>query len=98
MKYLVPLIALMTIAVFSKPLFQKGLIAGHDTGTHVIHVQMMAQALKDGLASLASGRSGQFPVRWVEGPAPGLSHPLFNYYPPLFNYLGGIHSGRCACP
>lgn len=76
MKYLLPLTVIAGLIIFFHPLFKPGLVAGHDTGARLIHIQMMAQALKD----------GQFPVRWVEGPAPGLSHPLFNYYPPLFYY------------
>lgn len=69
-----------SLLVFFKPLFKPGLIAGHDTGTRVVHIQLMAHAL----------REGQFPVRWVEGPVPGLSHPLFAYYPPLFYYFSAL--------
>lgn len=71
---------IITLLVFSKPLFKPGLIAGHDTGTRFVHIQLMAHALRD----------GQFPVRWVEGPVPGLSHPLFAYYPPLFYYFSAL--------
>ena len=73
-------IIVVSLILFIYPLFKPGLIAGHDTGARFVHVQMMAQALKD----------GEFPVRWVEGPSIGLSHPLFNYYPPLFYYPPAI--------
>lgn len=70
----------ISLLVFFKPLFKPGLIAGHDTGTRFVHIQLMANALRD----------GQFPVRWVEGPVSGLSHPLFAYYPPLFYYFSAF--------
>ncbi len=82
MKYFALLVAIITISVFVKPLFQNGLIAGHDTSAHIVRIQMMAQSLKD----------GQFPARWVEGPTPGLSHALFNFYPPFFYYFPAILS------
>ena len=79
-KFIKIIIFLFSLLVFLWPLTRPGLIAGHDTGARFVHVQMMAKALKD----------GQFPVRWVEGPTKGLSHPLFNYYPPLFYYPPAI--------
>ena len=79
-KFIKIIIFLFSLLVFLWPLTRPGLIAGHDTGARFVHVQMMAKALKD----------GQFPVRWVEGPSKGLSHPLFNYYPPGFYYPPAI--------
>lgn len=73
-------IIVISLILFIFPMFKPGLIAGHDTGARFVHTQMMAQALKD----------LQFPVRWVEGPTKGLSHALFNYYPPLFYYPPAI--------
>ncbi len=77
MTKLLTIASLISLVFFLKPLFKPGLIAGHDTGARIIHTQMLANALKE----------GQFPVRVVEGPKPGLSHPLFNYYPPGYYYF-----------
>ncbi len=69
--------AVVTIGIFLSPLFRPGIIAGHDAGYHFTREQLFTQALKE----------GQFPVRWIEGPVPGITHPLFEFYPPLFYYF-----------
>jgi hypothetical protein len=69
-------VAVGVIILFLSPLGKAGFIAGHDTGYHLTRVQLFTQAL----------REGQFPVRWIEGPVPGITHPLFLFYPPLFYY------------
>ncbi len=67
--------SLITI-LFLSPLFRPGIIAGHDAGYHFTREQLFTRSLKE----------GQFPVRWIEGPSPGITHPLFLFYPPLFYY------------
>mgnify|MGYP001589076116 CR=1 FL=1 len=69
--------AIITIGIFLSPIFRPGIIAGHDAGYHFTRVQLFTQAFKE----------GQFPVRWIEGPVPGITHPLFEFYPPLFYYF-----------
>ncbi len=73
-------ICILTLLISFRPLFHEGLIAGHDVGYHMSRIQLFTKALRD----------GQFPVRWIEGPVEGLSHPLFEFYPPLLYYPTGI--------
>lgn len=75
-KLLITAIAFTSLLIYLHPLLRSKVIAGHDSGYHFTRVQLFSEALKQ----------GQFPVRWTEGPGPGLSHPLFQFYPPLFYY------------
>lgn len=70
-------VAVVMTIVFLAPLAKPGIIAGHDAGYHFTREQLFTHALKE----------GQFPVRWIEGPVPGITHPLFEFYPPLFYYF-----------
>lgn|GEM_PF-1050137 len=79
-KVVFTLIAVSSIIIFLLPLFKPGAMAGHDAGYHYTRIQLFTNALKE----------GQFPVRWIEGPVPGLSHPLFLFYPSLFYYATAI--------
>ncbi|MEK7591805.1 MAG: hypothetical protein AAB508_00245 [Patescibacteria group bacterium] len=92
MKYIPLIVCLVALYIFFLPLGRSDVvIAGHDAGYHFTRLQLFTAALKEGLASLSpGGRSGQFPVRWIEGPVEGLSHPLFQFYPPFFYYLASF--------
>ncbi|MBI5613572.1 hypothetical protein HY947_01490 [Candidatus Gottesmanbacteria bacterium] len=81
MKYIPVVVCLLSLYIFFLPLQRTdAVIAGHDAGYHFTRLQLFANAF----------REGQFPVRWIEGPAEGLSHPLFQFYPPLFYYISSI--------
>ncbi len=72
------LIFLVSI-ILSLPLFKPGLFVIHDD-QQIARLFVFDKALK----------SGQFPVRWVDGLGFGFGYPLFVFYPPLVYALGDI--------
>ena len=75
------LTALFIILIFSlllsTPLLKKDFYTVHDD-QQFARLFVFDSALK----------SGQFPVRWVEGLGFGFGYPLFNFYPPLVYWIG----------
>jgi hypothetical protein len=59
------------------PFLEPGYRNGHDMSAHVTYTYLFDEAI----------RQGQFPVRWIEGPASGYSQPLFNFYQVGLYYL-----------
>jgi hypothetical protein len=59
------------------PFLEPGYRDGHDMSAHVTYAYLFDEAI----------RQGQFPVRWIEGPASGYSQPLFNFYQVGLYYL-----------
>ena len=77
------LIAILVIATatlaLSLPLFVPGFYTIHDD-QQIARLFVFDQAIK----------TGQFPVRWVDGLGFGFGYPLFVFYPPLVYILGEI--------
>ena len=73
------IIVLFFSIVVSLPLLKSGLFLIHDD-QHVARLYLFDQAFK----------SGQFPVRWVNGLGFNFGYPLFNFYPPFVYILGEI--------
>ena len=66
--------------LISIPLTKPGLHQIHDD-QQIARLYLLDQSLK----------SGQFPVRWVDGLGFGFGYPLFIFYPPLVYYIGEIY-------
>ena len=73
------LVILLASIVISLPLLKPGLYVIHDD-QQIARLFLFDEALK----------SGQFPVRWVDGLGFGFGYPLFVFYPPLVYVLGEI--------
>ena len=75
-----------------RSLFSVPFYTSHDSFTHTARIAAYFDSLNDGLASLASGRSGQFPVSWAKNLNGNLGSPIFVYsYPLVYMIGGGIH-------
>jgi hypothetical protein len=70
------LTAAITTVIALKPLFNSGMIAGHDIQPYMLRAQLFFEAF----------RQGQLPVRWINGVLPGTAHPDFQFYHSLFFY------------
>ena len=73
------IILLVISIILSLPFLKPGLYMIHDD-QQIARLFVFDQALK----------SGQFPVRWVDGLGFGFGYPLFNFYPPFVYYFGEI--------
>ena len=76
---IITLLILLISVILSLPLLKPGLYVIHDD-QQIARLFVFDQALK----------SGQFPVRWVDGLGFGFGYPLFNFYPPFVYFLGEI--------
>ena len=75
-----PIIAVLLLSLFAVlPLLGGGFFPIHDN-TQIQRVYEMGNALSDGM----------FPVRWSENLGYGYGYPIFNFYAPLFYYIGGF--------
>jgi len=78
------LISIILITIFSitvsLPLVKPGFHQIHDD-QQITRLYLFDQSLK----------SGQFPVRWVDGLGFGFGYPLFVFYPPLVYMIGEIY-------
>ena len=73
------LVILLASIVISLPLLKPGLYVIHDD-QQIARLFLFDEALK----------SGQFPVRWVDGLGFGFGYPLFVFYPPFVYMLGEL--------
>lgn len=71
---------IMSSVVLAIPFLHDGIPDGHDIVFHTIYLRLFTDALSQ----------GQFPVRWIEWFRPGLSQPVFLFYPPLYFYLAQL--------
>jgi hypothetical protein len=79
-KTLAPFLVILILSWWAvKPLFHSGFYSMHDD-EQVARLHQLDLALKD----------GQIPPRWVSDLGFGFGFPLFNFYPPLFYYLGEV--------
>src|SRR3989304_3391752 len=78
-KTIIVLVLLIVSIVLASPFFKEGLFVIHDD-QQIARLFVFDKALK----------SGQFPVRWVDGLGFGYGYPLFVFYPPLVYVLGEI--------
>lgn len=77
---LIPILAIFIFSlVLSLPLLTPGLYLIHDD-QQVARLFLFDKAIK----------SGQFPVRWVDGLGFGFGYPLFVFYPPLAYIVGEV--------
>ena len=67
-------------ALASLPMLKPGLYQMHDD-QQIARLFLFDQALK----------TGQFPVRWVDGLGFGFGYPLFVFYPPLVYIIGEVY-------
>src|SRR3972149_864417 len=74
------LVILLASIAISLPLLKPGLYVIHDD-QQIARLFLFDEALK----------SGQFPVRWVDGLGFGFGYPLFVFYPPLVYMIGEIY-------
>ena len=73
------LVILLASIAISLPLLKPGLYVIHDD-QQIARLFLFDEALK----------SGQFPVRWVDGLGFGFGYPLFVFYPPFVYMLGEL--------
>src|SRR3989338_8348388 len=78
-KLLAPILILFFTIILSQAMLRPGLYVIHDY-QQIARLFVFDKALK----------SGQFPVRWVDGLGFGFGYPLFNFYPPFVYFLGEI--------
>lgn len=77
LKILICIFCLTLLFLLINSLLQPGIFQGHDTVSQLRFIRGFKEAFL----------SGQFPVRFVNGPYPGFSAPIFNFYQPGFYYL-----------
>ncbi|MGE3176955.1 MAG: hypothetical protein AB7O32_05770 [Vicinamibacterales bacterium] len=74
------LLVVLALTPIAFPFARPGFPHGHDAAAHLANFFRFDRALAQ----------GQFPVRWVEGLAPGSGQPLFNFYQGGFYYFADL--------
>src|SRR3972149_2041652 len=78
---LLSIILILVVSILvSLPLLKPGFFQIHDD-QQIARLFLYDQALK----------TGQFPVRWVDGLGFGFGYPLFVFYPPLVYIIGEVY-------